>query len=270
VREFSSEYLTHTRRGLWADSRAALKPLSLEDRTRILDVGAGTGEFAQVLDAESPGDVICLDLDSELLSIAHSETGLSTIIGDATQLPIRSDAVDLVTCQALLSNLPNPIDILQTFTHVSCALVAAVEPDNAAVSVSSTVKTEADIERQAREAYIAGVQTDVALGDRLTAAFDEAGLNNILHRRHYHHRTTEPPYDDTALTAAARKAHGTALRNHYTELRRELSPDAYDTLRRDWRAMGRAVIDQIRNKTYRRTEIIPFDVVVGRVPSTGQ
>lgn len=267
VREFSSEYLTHTRRELWADSRAALTPLSLEDRTRILDVGTGTGEFAQVLDTESPGDIVCLDMDPELLTIARSKTDLTTIIADATQLPIKSDAVDLVTCQALLSNLPDPVNILQTFARVSSELVAAVEPDNAAVSVASTVDTEAQIERRAREAYIAGIQTDVALGDRLSTAFDNAGLDDIVRRRHYHRRTTEPPYDDTALTAAARKAHATALRDHRTELRRELSDDAYDTLRHDWREMGRAVVDQIHSETYRRVEIIPFDVVVGRVSS---
>ena len=270
MREFSPEYLTHTRRGLWADSRAALTPLSLEDRTRILDVGTGTGEFAQVLETESPGEIICLDIDPELLTIARSNAGLMPIIGDATQLPLKSNVVDLVTCQALLSNLPNPVTILRRFARVSSELVAAVEPDNAAVSVTSTVETEAEIERRAREAYIAGVRTDIALGDRLPTAFDKAGLDDVVRRRHYHRRTTEPPYDDTVLKAAARKAHGTALRDHHTELRRELSPDAYDTLRRDWRAMGRAVIDQIRDGTYRRAEIIPFDVVVGRVSSPQQ
>ena len=44
-----------------------------------------------------------------------------------------------------------------------------------------------------------------------------------------------------------------------------LTPAEYDTLRAEWREMGRAVVDAMRDRRYRRVEVVPFDVVVGRV-----
>jgi len=265
VRSFSSEYLRRTREGLWDRSTAALEPLSLPDRDRILDAGAGTGEFARVLAAESPADVVCLDADTDLLGVVRERTGLDAVAGDATRPPFDDDAFDLVTCQALLVNLPEPAAALRAFRDLSSELVAAVEPDNADVSVDSTVDSEVDLERRARAAYIEGVETDVAMGSQLDELFREVGLESVRSRRHYHRKVVEPPYDRTSLSAAARKASGAGLADHETELRRVLTADEYDALRAEWREMGREVVDAMREGTYRRVEVVPFDVVVGRV-----
>ncbi|SFR36117.1 class I SAM-dependent methyltransferase [Halogeometricum limi] len=266
MRKFSPEYLRRTRDGMWTGSRDALRDLSLSDRNRVLDVGCGTGELSRVLDAESPGDVVGVDADTELLAVARRETGLGAVAGDATRLPFVDDAFDLVVCQALLVNLPRPTDALASFSRVSSDLVAAVEPDNAAVSVDSTVSAEVALERSVREAYIEGVRTDVALGDRLPDLFREAGLRDVRTRRHFHRKVTEPPYDELDVRVAARKADGSGLATHEAELRRTLSDSAYDALRRDWRQMGKAVVEQMQDERYRRAEVVPFDVVVGRVP----
>lgn len=265
MRRFSPEYLRRTREGLWDRSTAALDPLSLPDRDRILDAGAGTGEFARVLADASPADVVCLDADTDLLGVAHEETGLDAVAGDATRPPFADGAFDLVTCQALLVNLPEPTAALRAFGGLSTELVAAVEPDNADVSVDSTVDSEVDLERQVRAAYIEGVGTDVAMGSRLEGLFRESGFGSIRTRRHYHRKVVEPPYDRASLSAAARKASGAGLADHETELRRVLSADEYDAVRSEWREMGRAVVDAMRAGTYRRVEVVPFDVVVGRV-----
>ncbi|RLM59663.1 class I SAM-dependent methyltransferase [Halobellus sp. Atlit-31R] len=265
MRKFSPEYLRRTRAGMWEQSRAALAPLSLGDRKRILDAGAGTGELARVLDEESPGRVACLDADPELLAVGREQTGLDVVAGDATRPPFRPGSFDLVVCQALLVNLPEPAAALGAFADLSTELVAAIEPDNADVGVDSTVAAEVELERTVREAYIEGVETDVAMGDRLTSLFREAGLDAIQTRRYYHRKLVEPPYDDVELRAAARKASGAALADHETELRRSLPAAEYDALRREWREMGREVVAAMREGTYRRAEVVPFDVVVGRV-----
>jgi SAM-dependent methyltransferase len=186
VRRFSPEYLRRTREGLWDRSTAALAPLSLPDRERVLDAGAGTGEFAHVLAADTPATVVCLDADPDLLDVARERTGLDVVAGDATRPPFAAGAFDLVACQALLVNLPDPAAALDAFAAVSSELVAAVEPDNADVSVDSTVDAEAGLERRARTAYIEGVGTDVAMGARLPALFRDAGFESVPTRRHYH------------------------------------------------------------------------------------
>jgi SAM-dependent methyltransferase len=265
VRRFTADYLSRTREGMWDDSREALSNLNLPDRTRILDVGAGTGELSRVLAAESDAEVVCLDADPTLLNVARAATGLPAVAGDATRLPFVDDSFDLVVCQALLVNLPDPADALREFARVSSHLVAAVEPDNAAVAVDSTVDAEGRLDRRVREAYLDGVATDVALGDRLPVIFDAAGLHDVRTGRYHHDKRVEPPYDDRDLEDARRKATGEGLAAHETELRRVLSSTEYDELRRAWRAMGRTVAEQMHAGEYHRAEVVPFDVVVGRV-----
>ncbi|SMO76558.1 class I SAM-dependent methyltransferase [Halorubrum cibi] len=270
MRRFSAEYLEFTREGMWADGREALADCSLPDRERVLDVGCGTGEFTRVLAEETGPDatVIGIDADTSLLDVAREETSAlaSYAAGDATRLPLREDAVDLAACQALLVNLPEPARAVRELARVSADLVAAVEPNNADVTVSSTVDREADLEREAREAYLAGVETDVALGDRVESLFVDAGLVDVRTRRYLHEKRTAPPYAEPALESAARKASGAGLDDHREELRNALSAAAYDDLRRRWREMGRDVVAAMREREYERVELVPFEVTVGRVP----
>lgn len=266
MRRFSADYLERTRRGLW-ESREALAPLDLGGRRRLLDVGCGTGELTRVLAEEAPAEatVVGADADPTLLGVARAETGRPVVGADATRLPLADDGFDLVVCQALLSNLPEPGVAVREFARVSSALVAAVEPNNAEVSVSSTVAAEERLEPRLRAAYLDGVATDVALGERVPDLFREAGLSVTAQRRHLHRKLVEPPYSEADLEDAARKARGDALADHEAELRAALSPAAYDDLRSDWREMGRRVVDQMEAGDYRRAEVVPFEVTVGRV-----
>jgi len=264
VREFSADYLTETRRGMWSD-RDALTALDLPGRSRILDVGAGTGELTRVLAEESPAEVVAVDADPRLLGHADADHRLA---GDATRLPVREDACDLVACQALLINLPDPAAAVREFARVSSELVAVVEPDNAAVSVDSTVAAESELSARARELYVDGVGTDVALGADAAALLEDAGLVAVSTTRYDHTRVTEPPYDDAALEAAARKATGERLADQRPELAAGgLGADAYDDLRSAWREMGRDVVEQMQAGEYERRETVPFYVTVGRVPA---
>ncbi len=271
MRRFSAEYLDRTREGMWADSRAALADLALDSRERVLDAGCGTGELSRVLAEETAGEVIGVDADPALLTHvrdqAANEDPVPVVAGDATRLPFRDDAFDLVVCQALLINLPDPAAAIREFARVSSDLVAAVEPDNGDVTVTSTVTTEAALDQRAREAYIDGVATDVTLGGpRTHELFEAVGLTGIETRAYHHGRTVEPPYSQTALEDARRKATGSALADRRrTMTAGACSDEEFERLREEWRAMGRTVIEQMSDREYRREEVIPFYVTVGRV-----
>ncbi|MFC7081355.1 class I SAM-dependent methyltransferase [Halorussus caseinilyticus] len=264
MRQFSADYLRDTRRGMW-DDRSALADLELETRERVLDVGCGTGELSKILAEETPGEVVGADAAPDLLAVA-SEV-VPVVAGDALRLPFPDDAFDLVVCQALLINLPDPAAAVREFRRVSSDLVAAVEPDNAAVSVESTVEAESSLAARARRAYLRGVETDVTLGGEGTReAFETAGLADVATRRHYHSRTIEPPYADRDLRSARRKVSGEGLADdRATLLAGDLSVEEYDDLRSDWREMGRNVVEQMSAGEYRRAEVVPFYVTVGSV-----
>ena len=276
MRQFSADYLNRTREGMWADSRDALADLDLPNRRRVLDVGCGTGELTRVLASESTGsgadgptEVVGVDADRRLLDVASAS--VPCVTGDALCLPFADDSVDLVVCQALLINLPEPAAALGEFARVSTDLVAAIEPNNAAVSVDSTVDSEVDLEARVREAYLRGIDTDVALGKQVESLFEAAGIEPLSTRQYDHEKRTEPPYSDDALRSAKRKASGEGLADHETELRRGVAGEAtYDTLRRAWREMGREVIGQMQTDDYERVETVPFTVTVGQVNNNGE
>lgn len=268
VRRFSAEYLRTTREGMWSDSRAALDGLDLASRERVLDVGCGSGELTRVLAEETPGAVYGVDADLALLAHAADAADADVVGGDATALPLADDAVDLAVCQALLINLPEPAAALEELERVASDAVAAVEPDNAAVTVTSTVDAEAELAERARRAYRDGVGTDVSLGGEPTAAlFEDAGLVDVTTTRYDHERTVAPPYSEAELADVRRKASGAGLDDdRATMLAGDLSVEDYDDLRSAWRAMGREAIAQVQDGEYSRREVVPFYVTVGRFP----
>jgi len=261
VRRFTAEYLEATREGMWDDSREALADLELATRERVLDVGAGTGELTRVLREESPGTVFAIDADGDLLKHVTAPR----VVGDATRLPFRSGVFDLVVCQALLVNLPEPEHGIQEFARVSSDRVAVVEPDNGAVRIDSTVAAEPSLARRARQLYLDSVETDAAIGAARTL-FEAAGLHDVTVRRYDHERRIEPPYTERALESARRKASGAGIEaDRETILAGETSPEEFDDLRQEWRAMGRQVTAQMQDATYHQREVVPFYVTVGRV-----
>lgn len=262
MRRFSKEYLLDTRRGLW-DDRSALAPLELGSRTRILDVGAGNGEFTRILREESPATVVAVDADLDLLREAPAPHRVGA---EASRLPFDTGAFDLVVCQALLVNLAEPVPAIEEFRRVSRDLVAALEPDNNQVTVTSTVPSEGPLSRRARSYYMAGLETDAGLGSEVPDLFRRVGLADIGVERSVHERTVSPPYSDSALESARRKATGSRFAEQRRTMRRGgLTDPEFDSLRDEWQEMGRTVVSQMADGTYRRRATVPFYVTVGQV-----
>ena len=261
MRRFTAEYLETTREGMWENSREALSDLQLPTRQNVLDVGAGTGEFTRILREEVPGQVVALDADTDLLALVDGPR----VAGDATRLPFPDGCFDLVVCQALLVNLPDPVPTIEEFARISRDCVAVVEPDNSAVSIESTVEREPSLARRARTLYLRGVETNAALGTA-RGLFEEAGLEDVTVRRYDHVRAIEPSYSEQALESARRKASGAGLESdRQTILAADITPEEFDTLREDWRAMGREVITQMGEEAYCQREVVPFYVTTGHV-----
>ncbi|MFW5938328.1 MAG: class I SAM-dependent methyltransferase [Halanaeroarchaeum sp.] len=263
MRRFDAEYLRETRRGMWSDDREALDVLDVGPSDDVLDVGCGTGALTRVLAEETDGRVVGLDADRDLLRAGSCD--VPVVVGDARSLPFADDSFDLVVCQALLVNLFDPERAVREFARVASGRIAAIEPDNERVAVESTVDAEPRLERRAREAYLDGVETDVALGP-VPDLFERTGLGDVRVRRYDHTRTIEPPYGEAAMKAARRKATGVGLDgDRATILAGGLVPEEYDDLRADWRAMGRDVVTAMQEGEYRREETVPFFVTVGEV-----
>ncbi|QLD86069.1 methyltransferase domain-containing protein [Natronomonas halophila] len=259
MRRFSAEYLRETRQGMWADSREALDPLDLDTCDRVLDVGCGEGALTRVLAEECPGEVVGCDRDRELLL----EVDGPAVQADAYELPFPDDSFDLVVCQALLINLPDPEAAVREFARVASNRVACIEPDNSAVAVESTVDAESRLAAQARRRYLQGIETNVALGAEAAEVLRTAGLANVTTTRYDQTLAVEPPYSEREVEAVGRKASGAGLRE-----RRETmagSEEELDALRSEWREMGREAVRQVQSGEYHRRETVPFYVALGEV-----
>jgi hypothetical protein len=155
---------------------------------------------------------------------------------------------------------------VREFARVASDRVAAIEPNNAAVTVESTVADEPPLARRARRFFLDGVTTDVTLGRDAAETFREAGLSVVSTRRYDQVREISPPYGDQAVRSARRKATGEGLASdRETILAGDTTPEEFDALREQWREMGRAVVGQMSDREYERRETVPFFVTVGRV-----
>jgi len=261
VRKFSSEYLRRTRRGMWGDDRTALDALRLGEVSSVLDVGCGDGALTRVLLEEcgESAEVVGCDADTKLLR----ENPAQCVRGDANTLPFRDSSFELVTCQALLVNLREPQDAVEEFVRVASERVACIEPDNSDVRVESTVDSEEDVARRSRNLYLEGVGTEVSLGADAAELLREAELEDVTVALYDHTTVVEAPYTENDIEAVRRKASGEAFRQRRGEMTGDTA--TLDTLRDDWRAVGRETTRQMREGEYRRSETVPFYVVVGEV-----
>jgi SAM-dependent methyltransferase len=101
-------------------------------RTRVLDLGAGSGAVTPALVRRSSGQVVALDREVGALQVvARDVDGAAPVGGDARRLPFRSASFDLVFAQLAflwIAPLDTALDEVNRVLASGGALVA-LEPD---------------------------------------------------------------------------------------------------------------------------------------------
>ncbi|HYR80838.1 MAG TPA: methyltransferase domain-containing protein [Thermoplasmata archaeon] len=95
----------------------------LRDGERVLDLGAGTGRFAQLL--STTNRVVALDSSDAMLRIARAKGSFACVEGDGHRLPFRADTFDLATVVMVLHHLGNYGAALRDVARVAHRVVIA-------------------------------------------------------------------------------------------------------------------------------------------------
>jgi len=145
--ELKDNFLDEQRKYLWNKDywRNVLVPLlKLKQDSVILDVGCGLGFLGQNLAEFVPnGKIIGVDSDAKLIEAAkkivnHSKFGevFGFCVGNAYELPVDSDTIDLSICQTLLGHLEKPMKAVSEMRRVTKkgGGVVAIEQDYSGVS----------------------------------------------------------------------------------------------------------------------------------------
>jgi len=115
VREqYAREDNLETRRSVWqpaADGRdpqeIAMAVVRASAPRQVLEIGCGTGAFAERLAAQSPGvAVVATDQSARFVELA-ADRGLEARVADATDLPFDDDSFDLVAAMWMLYHVPD-------------------------------------------------------------------------------------------------------------------------------------------------------------------
>lgn len=113
AREYADESRLAARARVWTEfldgpsSYDVTAAAVAEARPRhVLEVGAGWGELAQRIRAETGAHVIATDLSLRMAALAAGR-GLPVVLADAARLPFPDGAFDVVVANAMLYHLPD-------------------------------------------------------------------------------------------------------------------------------------------------------------------
>jgi len=109
--------------GPLADQMLRFAPVDIAGKI-VLDLGAGTGTATRAALAAGASMVIAVDLSAEMLRTGPPSPDVWPVVADATALPFRTGAFDLVAAACCLGHLADPILGLSQAARVSSALVA--------------------------------------------------------------------------------------------------------------------------------------------------
>lgn len=110
---------------IWPQERGLLARLELPDRSEVLDVGCGTGEWLVRIAADRPrARLVGIDVHEPHLELARAlchELGprASFEVGDAFALARETASVDLCACRHLLQAVPEPRLVLRELVRVT-------------------------------------------------------------------------------------------------------------------------------------------------------
>jgi len=105
----------------------------LLQRARVLDVGCGTGVVTEEVAARTRGQVIGVDLDTEMVAYAQGRGGRAEYrLGDAHDLPFHDAYFEVTVCHFLLLWCRDPAQAAQEMVRVTRpggSVLVCAEPD---------------------------------------------------------------------------------------------------------------------------------------------
>ena len=91
----------------------------VEEGARVLEVGAGTGNFLQLF-AGTAGQLLGVDLTPAMLRKAHETfPEMDLMVGDGARLPLGSRSIDLATTAQTLHHIWEPLPVLKELRRVT-------------------------------------------------------------------------------------------------------------------------------------------------------
>jgi len=197
----------------------------LREAASLADIGCGLCHWSRLLYPYLRAPARLVGVDREERWVAEGARNLrrafpqappdllKVVQGDATQIPLPSDAFDVVTCQTLLMHLARPADALREMVRIARpgGLVVCVEPNNlwnylAITSLTGEEPVEALVRRfefwlRYHRGKVAAGQGDHCIGDLLPGAFAQIGLTEIGVHLSDRAAALFPPYDTPAQQA---------------------------------------------------------------------
>lgn len=199
----SEEYLTDERDSWWnADFLELMaKRWELDRYTTIADIGSGRCHWSKLLVKymKHPSTVYAVDSDDKWAeenaqitsTFKRQHATIKYIKGDATQIPLENNSVDIVTCQTLLIHVKDYKRVLAEMKRIvrPGGLIICVEPNNLINplvfdKISRDFSIEEIITKVRFELYydlgkkMSG-EGDTSIAEQLPEAFERLGLTDI-------------------------------------------------------------------------------------------
>ena len=222
----------------------------LREASSLADIGCGLCHWSRLLYPYLHAPARFAGVDREERWVAEAARNirrafphvppdlLTTLQGDATEIPLPSDSFDVVTCQTVLMHLARPAAALREMLRVvrPGGLLVCVEPNNfwnylTFTSLTAQEPVEVLVRRfefwlRYHRGKAAAGEGDHTIGDLLPGALAEAGLTDIAVHLSDRAAALFPPYNTAAQQALVEQ--GTQWRDSATgpwdrsELRRHV------------------------------------------------
>jgi ubiquinone/menaquinone biosynthesis C-methylase UbiE len=214
-----------------------LDDLALPGRSRVLDLGCGTGAVARTIAGRPEVDeVVGIDPSSVFIErgrrLAEGIENLTLQVGDGREVELPDGSFNAVVLHTVLCHIPGPERVLAEAFRLACAggRLAIFDGDYATTTVS---QYESDPLQACADASIEALVFDAWLARRLRRLVAEVGWRVMGMRSHGYLETADPSYSLTlvdrgadALVAAGKigEQAGEALRD---EARRRVEADEF-------------------------------------------
>jgi len=142
-----------------------------EDKSSILDVGAGTGWISLYLMREKSASAVALDASREMLEFARNRAKqqkmeLDAILGDAHRLPIRDRSFNYVICFRTLLHLKNPKAAISEMCRVSNQIIVDFQSKASISGISEMIMSLPNLDK-----FLYDLKENPMKGSRLSRLF---------------------------------------------------------------------------------------------------